>query len=97
VANVGYATPCLFVMFTAARRVRKTATVQFNESANWPNGQGIRTVPTLQDGMGRRPTNRGVVAPIKAGACDALLAVLKSTRRQTAADPRIMPRGVERC
>ncbi|HTY30823.1 hypothetical protein [Mycobacterium sp.] len=54
-------------------------------------------MPTLQDGMGRRPTNRGVVAPIKAGACDALLAVLKSTRRQTAADPRIMPRGVERC
>ncbi len=83
--------------FTAARRTRKTAGVQFNESANRPNGQGIRTVATLQDRMGQRPPTRDVVAPIKARACGALLAVLKSTRRQVPSGTRIMRRGVERC
>ncbi len=52
---------------------------------------------TLQDRMGQRPPTRDVVAPIKARACGALLAVLKSTRRQVPSGTRIMRRGVERC
>jgi hypothetical protein len=83
--------------FTAARRTRKPAAVEFNESAYWPNGQGIETVPTLQTWISQTPTNLDVVAPIKARACDALLAVLRSKRRQVAADSRIMRRGAERC
>ena len=41
--------------------------------------------------------NLDVVAPLRARACDALYAVLKSKRRPPAAGPRIMSRGVERC
>jgi hypothetical protein len=83
--------------FTAARRPRKTVAVEFNESAYWPDGQGIETVPTLQTWISQTPTNLDVVAPIKARALDALQAVLRSKRRQGAADSRIMRRGVERC
>jgi hypothetical protein len=38
-----------------------------------------------------------VVAPIKARACDALLAVLKSSPRLLSSSPRVMSRGSERC
>jgi hypothetical protein len=37
IANVLDATKRLFVTFTAARRARKAAAVQFNELAYWPN------------------------------------------------------------
>lgn len=53
-------------------------------------------MPTLQDWMSHSPAN-DVVAPIKARACDALLAVLRSGRRRPESSPRLMPRGVERC
>ena len=96
-ADVRYITVRLFVAFTAARRARKAAAVEFNESAYWPNGQGIETVPTLQTWISQTPTNLELVAPIKARACDALQALLRSRRRQVAADSRIMCRGVERC
>ena len=43
------------------------------------------------------PTNLDVIAPIKARACDALQAVLRSKSRQVRADPQLMRRGVERC
>jgi len=95
--GVRYATTRLFVTFTAARRARKTAAVEFNESAYWPNGQGIETVPTLQTWISQTPTNLDVVAPIKARACDALKAVLRSKPRQVGSDSRIMRRGAERC
>jgi hypothetical protein len=41
--------------------------------------------------------NLEVVAPIKARACDALQAVLKSKPRRVVPDPRLMPKGAERC
>jgi hypothetical protein len=94
---VRYATTQLFLTFTAARRARKPPAVEFNESAYWPNRQGIETVPTLQTWISQTPTNLDVVAPIKARALDALQAVLGSKCRQVAADSRIMRRGVERC
>lgn len=83
--------------FTPARRARKTATVEFNESAHWPNRQGVETVTTLQAWISRGPTNLDVVAPIKARTCDALQAVLRRRRRQVVADSGLMRRGVERC
>jgi hypothetical protein len=55
------------------------------------------TVPTLQYWMSQSPANLDLVAPIKARACDALQAVLRSRTRQAGSDSRIMPKGVERC
>jgi len=49
-------------------------------------------VPTRQSS-----TNFDVVAPIKARACDALYAVLKSKPRKFGADSRLMAKGAERC
>ena len=83
--------------FTGSLCLRKTTAVQFNESARWPNKQGIEIVATLSDWMNQGPTNLDVVAPIKARACNALQAVLKSKPRRVIADPRLMPRGAERC
>lgn len=42
-------------------------------------------------------TNFDLVAPIKARACDALQAVLKSRPRVLTSQPRLMRKGVERC
>ena len=47
--------------------------------------------------ISQNPTNPDVVAPLKARACDALQAVLKSTPRRVGADSRIMRKGTERC
>jgi hypothetical protein len=94
---VRYATVGLFVTFTPARRARKAAAVEFNESAYWPNGQGIETVPTLQTWISQSPAKLDVVAPIKARAWDALQAVLRGKPRQVGSDSRIMRRGAERC
>jgi hypothetical protein len=94
---VPYATKPLFVTFTAVRRARKTAAVQFNESAHQPNKQGNGTVATLHAWINQNPTNLDVMTPIKARACGALQAVLKSKPRRVRSDPRIMRRGVERC
>lgn len=53
---------------------------------------------TLQAWISQNPTNLDVVAPIKARACDALQAVLRSRpARQKVASSRIMARGLERC
>jgi hypothetical protein len=41
--------------------------------------------------------NFDLVAPIKARACDALQAVLKTRPRASASGPRLMSKGVERC
>jgi hypothetical protein len=90
---VPYATERIFVTFTAARRGHKTTAMEFNDSPNRPNGQGITTVTTLQDRTGQRPAN--LDAAIRARACHALQAVLKSRPRQRG--PRIMPKGAERC
>ena len=56
-------------------------------------------MPTLQDWIPQGPANLDVVTPIKARACDALQAVLKSRRRPApaAAGSRLMRRGAERC
>jgi hypothetical protein len=54
-------------------------------------------VPPLEAWINQSPTNLDVVGPIKARACDALQAVLRSRSRQPAADSRLMRRGVERC
>jgi hypothetical protein len=42
-------------------------------------------------------TNFDLVAPIKARACDALSAVVRSKPRKPGADPQIMRKGAERC
>jgi hypothetical protein len=55
------------------------------------------TVATLQRWMSQSPTSRDLVAPIKARACDALQAVLRSGPRQAGSHARIMSKGVERC
>ena len=53
---------------------------------------------TLQAWIRQNPTNLDVVAPIKARACNALQAMLRSRpSRQKAPSLRIMARGVERC
>jgi hypothetical protein len=49
-------------------------------------------VPTRQSS-----TDVDVVAPIKARACDALYAVLRSQPRKLGADARLMRKGAERC
>jgi hypothetical protein len=54
-------------------------------------------VATLQYWMGQGPPGRDLVAPIKARACGALLAVLRSGPRQADSRARIMTKGVERC
>lgn len=51
----------------------------------------------MQAWINQSPTNLDVVAPIKSRACDALQAVLRSRSRQSAAESRLMRRGVERC
>jgi hypothetical protein len=52
----------------------------------------------MQAWINQNPTNLDVVAPIKARACDALQAVLRSRPpRQKVSSSRIMARGVERC
>jgi len=38
-----------------------------------------------------------LVAPIKARACDALSALVRSKPRKPGAEPQIMPKGAERC
>ena len=91
------ATVWVFVAFTPSLYACKTTAVQFKESAHWPNKQGIETVATLSDWINQGPTNLDVVTPIKARACDALQAVLKSKPRRVVPDPRLMPRGAERC
>lgn len=52
---------------------------------------------TLPTRVSLGPTSRDVDAPIRARACKALHAVLKSRQRQLDADPRVMQRGAERC
>jgi hypothetical protein len=42
-------------------------------------------------------TNFDLVAPMKARACDALQAVLKSRPRRLSSNPQLMRRGAERC
>ncbi|WP_197519517.1 hypothetical protein [Mycobacterium sp. E2327] len=54
-------------------------------------------MPTLQHWMSQSPTSLDVVTPIKARACVALQAVLRSRPRQAGSPARIMPKGVERC
>jgi hypothetical protein len=54
----------------------------------------VSTEPTE---IGQTPTSRDVIAPIKARACDALHAVLRSRQRRLDTDQRLMQRGSERC
>jgi hypothetical protein len=55
-------------------------------------------VAPLQAWISQSPTNVDIAAPLKARACDALQAVLRSKRRRVVvADQRLMRRGVERC
>jgi hypothetical protein len=51
-----------------------------------------KAVPTRQSS-----TNFDLVAPIKARACDALSAVVRSRYRKPGGDPQIMRKGAERC
>ena len=52
---------------------------------------------TLPSWISQSPTNLDVVTPIKARACDALQAVLRSGPRRARANVTLMQRGVERC
>lgn len=52
---------------------------------------------TLQTLINQGSTNLDVVGPIKARACDALHAVLRSRSREQGADSRVMRPGAERC
>jgi hypothetical protein len=54
-------------------------------------------VPTLQTWINQSSPNLDVVSPIKARACDALNAVLRTRPRQSGTDARLMRKGVERC
>ncbi len=54
-------------------------------------------MPTLWHWMSQSPTSLDIVTPIKARACGALQAVLRSAPRQAGSHARIMPKGVERC
>jgi hypothetical protein len=54
----------------------------------------VSTQPTR---IGKSPTSRDVVAPIKTRACDALHAVLRSRQRRLDTEQRLMQRGSERC
>ena len=87
----------LFVTFTKVRHIGKGAAVEFDESAHRPNKRRIGIVAALQAWINQSPTNLDVVAPIKARACDALQAVLKSKSRRAGTDLRLMRRGAERC
>jgi hypothetical protein len=87
----------LIVTFTNVLHTCKTAAMKFDKSAHWPNRRRIEIVPTLQPRSSQSPTNLDVIAPIKARACDALQAVLRSKSRQVPADPQLMRRGLERC
>ena len=87
----------LIVTFTNVLHTCKTAAMKFDKSAHWPNKRRIEIVPTLQPRSSQSPTNLDVIAPIKARACDALQAMLRSKSRQGRADPQLMRRGVERC
>jgi hypothetical protein len=57
----------------------------------------VGIVSTLQTWINQSSTNLGVVSPIKARACDALNAVLRTRPRQSGTDARLMRKGVERC
>jgi hypothetical protein len=87
----------LLVTFTNTRHIGKRAAVEFDESAHRPNNRRIEIVAALQAWINQSPTNLDVVAPIKARACDALQAVLRSKSRPAGTDLRLMRRGVERC
>ena len=87
----------LIATFTNVLHTCKTAAMKFDKSAHWPNKRRIEIVPTLQPRSSQSPTNLDVIAPIKARACDALQAMLRSKSRQVRADPQLMRRGVERC
>jgi hypothetical protein len=87
----------LFVTFTNARHIGKGAAVKFDESAHRPDKRRIEIVATLQGWINQSPTNLDVVTPIKARACDALQAMLRSKSRRAGTDLRIMRRGAERC
>jgi hypothetical protein len=59
--------------------------------------KGLKTMATLQAWLNENPPNHDVVAPIKARACGALRAVLRSKPRPARSELRIMRRGAERC
>lgn len=52
---------------------------------------------TLPAWVSQAPATFDVVAPLKARASGAWHAMFKSTRRPSAAGPRLMSRGAERC
>jgi hypothetical protein len=87
----------LFVAFTPAQRIRKAAAVEFNESAHRPNRRRIETVATLPSWISQGPTSLDVVTPLKARACDAWQAVLRSAPRRARTNVTLMQRGIERC
>ena len=47
--------------------------------------------------FGLGSANFDLVAPLKGRAWDALQVVLRTSSRQLRSDPRLMPRGAERC
>ncbi|MGD1255912.1 hypothetical protein ACKUT9_16880 [Mycobacterium seoulense] len=96
-AGVRRATMRFFAVFIPARRVRKAGRVQFNVSAHRPNRRRIETVATLPSWISQSPTHLDVMTPLKARACDAWQAVLRSGPRRAPANVTLMQRGVERC
>ncbi|MGO8849802.1 hypothetical protein [Mycobacterium sp.] len=54
-------------------------------------------MPALQAWISQSPASLDVVSLLKARACDALQAVLRSKSRQADPKDRLMARGAERC
>ncbi|MCV7438554.1 hypothetical protein [Mycobacterium seoulense] len=52
---------------------------------------------TLPSWISQSPTHLDVMTPLKARACDAWQAVLRSGPRRARANVTLMQRGVERC
>jgi hypothetical protein len=87
----------LIAAFTKVLHTCKTAEVKFEPIGHLAAQRKVGIVSTLQTWINQSSTNLDVVSPIKARACDALNAVLRTRPRQSAADARVMRKGVERC
>ena len=90
-------TSLLIAAFTKVLHTCKTAAVKFEPIGHLAAQRKVGIVSTLQTWINQSSTNLDVVSPIKARACDALNAVLRTRPRQSGTDSRLMRKGVERC
>lgn len=83
----------LLALFTQVRPVRKAGRLKYNNVIQ----QRINTVTTLQNLINHNAGGSDLVAPIRARACHALHAVLRTGARRPVPGPRLMEPGMERC